>query len=38
MHRIVAPQPGEPIGPDIALKNPRIRDIDLIERDGPGIT
>ena len=37
MHRIVAPQPGEPVGPDVVLKNPRVGDVDLLERHRPWI-
>src|SRR3954452_2490591 len=37
MNRIVAPQPGEPVRTDIVLAQTRIRDVDLVEGDGPGI-
>ena len=37
MDRIVAPQPREPVGPDVVLEETRIRDVDLINRDRPGV-
>ena len=37
VHRVVAPQPGEPVGPDIILKQPRVGHVDSVERHGPGI-
>jgi hypothetical protein len=37
VHRIVAPQAGEPVRPDIVLEQLRVGDVKLVERDGPGI-